>query len=61
MPSLEEQVAINEVLDGADQEIVQLISQLDALKAERRVLMTDLLTGKRRVNLAKVATAQEPA
>ncbi|QEK90314.1 restriction endonuclease subunit S [Achromobacter insolitus] len=61
VPSLEEQVAINEVLDGADQEIVQLISQLDALKAERRVLMTDLLTGKRRVNLAKVATAQEPA
>lgn len=61
VPSFEEQAAINEVLSVADQEVTKLMSQLDHLKSEKRVLMTDLLTGRRRVSLAgEEAKIQEP-
>ena len=52
LPSLEEQAAIHEVLAVADQEVAQLVTQLDYLKREKRVLMNDLLTGKRRVKVS---------
>lgn len=61
VPSLEEQLAINEVLDAANQEIEQLAAQLEALKAEKRVLMADLLTGKRRVRLPDAAIEEQAA
>ncbi|WP_323957912.1 restriction endonuclease subunit S [Aeromonas caviae] len=49
VPSKEEQERIASVLSAADQEIQTLQSQLDALKQEKKALMQQLLTGKRRV------------
>ena len=49
-PSLEEQQKIAAVLSTADQEITALQQKLDALKQEKKALMQQLLTGKRRVN-----------
>jgi type I restriction enzyme, S subunit len=48
-PSLEEQQKIAAVLSAADQEITTLQQQLDHLKQEKKALMQQLLTGKRRV------------
>lgn len=48
-PSLEEQQKIGTVLSAADQEITVLQQKLDALKQEKKALMQQLLTGKRRV------------
>lgn len=48
-PSLEEQQKIAAVLCAADQEIIVLQQKLDALKQEKKALMQQLLTGKRRV------------
>lgn len=59
VPSFQEQAAIHEVLSVADREVAQLMTQLDYLKRERRVLMTDLLTGKRRLSVAETETSQE--
>ncbi len=50
-PSLEEQQKIAAVLSIADQEITALQQKLDALKQEKKALMQQLLTGKRRVNI----------
>ncbi|TDR05901.1 restriction endonuclease subunit S [Marinomonas communis] len=50
-PSLEEQQKIAAVLSAADQEITTLQQQLDHLKQEKKALMQQLLTGKRRVAL----------
>ena len=44
-----EQEKIAAVLSGADQEIETLQSQLEGLKQEKKALMQQLLTGKRRV------------
>ncbi len=49
--NLEEQQKIAEILSRADQEITSLQSQLDALKQEKKALMQQLLTGKRRVKV----------
>lgn len=49
LPSLEEQQKIAAVLSCADQEITALQQKLDALKQEKKALMQQLLTGKRRV------------
>ncbi|WP_061706640.1 restriction endonuclease subunit S [Pseudenterobacter timonensis] len=51
MPSLEEQRKIAAVLSTADQEITALQQKLDALKQEKKALMQQLLTGKRRVKV----------
>tara|TARA_R110001583_G_scaffold195342_1_gene372003 strand:+ start:615 stop:1811 length:1197 start_codon:yes stop_codon:yes gene_type:complete len=50
-PSFEEQVKIAAVLSTADQEITALQNKLAALKQEKKALMQQLLTGKRRVQI----------
>ncbi|MEQ9918134.1 restriction endonuclease subunit S [Pectobacterium aroidearum] len=54
-PSIEEQQKIAAVLSTADQEITTLQQKLDALKQEKKALMQQLLTGKRRVNVEEAA------
>lgn len=49
LPKKEEQQKIATVLSCADQEITALQQKLDALKQEKKALMQQLLTGKRRV------------
>jgi type I restriction enzyme S subunit len=51
LPSLLEQQKIAVVLTNADQEIDLLKQQLAALKQEKKALMQQLLTGKRRVQV----------
>ena len=50
-PSIEEQMAIIKILDTADQDILLLNAKLDALREQRKGLMQQLLTGKRRVKV----------
>jgi type I restriction enzyme S subunit len=56
IPSAPEQRLIAEILNVAKAEEAQLDAQLQALKREKTALMSQLLTGKRRVNLAEVET-----
>ncbi|WP_194857204.1 restriction endonuclease subunit S [Morganella morganii] len=49
LPSIKEQQAIAKVLITADQEIDALQKRLEHLKLEKKALMQQLLTGKRRV------------
>ena len=51
MPPLEEQEAIASALSSADDEIKTLRAYADRLKAEKKALMQQLLTGKRRVQV----------
>ena len=51
LPSIFEQKKIASVLTNADQEIELLEQQLADLKQEKKALMQQLLTGKRRVKL----------
>ena len=51
LPSRPEQQKIAQVLSTADAEIANLQAQLDKLKLEKKALMQQLLTGKRRVRL----------
>lgn len=51
LPSFEEQQKIAAVLTAADQEIETLKQKLDHLKQEKKALMQQLLTGKRRVKV----------
>ena len=51
LPPVMEQKAISEILTTADQEIDALQKRLDHLKLEKKALMQQLLTGKRRVTL----------
>lgn len=53
LPPLEEQQKIATVLSSADQEISTLGKKLDALRQEKKALMQQLLTGKRRVLINK--------
>lgn len=48
-PTIEEQQKIAKVLTNADQQITVLQRKLDAFKREKKALMQQLLTGKRRV------------
>lgn len=50
-PGKEEQQKIAAVLSTADQEVSVLQQKLDALKQEKKALMQQLLTGKRRVQI----------
>ena len=49
-PAIKEQQKIATVLTIADREIELLQTKLEALKQEKKALMQQLLTGKRRVN-----------
>ncbi|MGS3151064.1 restriction endonuclease subunit S [Aeromonas sanarellii] len=55
LPTFEEQQKIAAVLSSADQEISVLQHKLDALKLEKKALMQQLLTGKRRVKVEEAA------
>lgn len=54
-PPFSEQQAIANVLTTADQEIYALQKRLDHLKLEKKALMQQLLTGKRRVQVEETA------
>lgn len=54
LPPMDEQLKIASVFSTANQEITALQQNLDALKREKKALMQQLLTGKRRVK-AEVA------
>ncbi|MFT4928331.1 MAG: type I restriction enzyme S subunit, partial [Phenylobacterium sp.] len=53
IPSLNEQQKIATVLSTADREIEILTQKLSYLKQEKKALMQQLLTGKRRVKIKK--------
>jgi type I restriction enzyme S subunit len=55
LPSLPEQQKIAAILTIADQEIDNLRAQLNQLKQEKKALMQQLLTGKRRVKIEEAA------
>ncbi|WP_032095628.1 MULTISPECIES: restriction endonuclease subunit S [unclassified Alteromonas] len=57
LPSLEEQEKISTALFNADKEIELLEQQLADLKQEKKALMQQLLTGKRRVKVDDEAVA----
>ncbi|MFN7504720.1 MAG: restriction endonuclease subunit S, partial [Limnobacter sp.] len=50
-PDVEEQQKIATVLSNSDQQISALQQKLDVLKKEKKALMQQLLTGKRRVKI----------
>jgi restriction endonuclease S subunit len=54
IPPLEQQKRIVGILDTAGQELIALGRQIEALKREKAALMSQLLTGKRRVKLPEV-------
>jgi len=54
LPPIEEQQKIASVLSNADKEIDLLKQQLSDLKQEKKALMQQLLTGKRRVQVDEV-------
>ncbi|ENO8809881.1 restriction endonuclease subunit S [Photobacterium damselae subsp. damselae] len=58
-PSLKEQQKIASVLTTADKEIELLEAKLAHFKQEKKALMQQLLTGKRRVNIAEIKVATE--
>jgi len=49
IPSVTEQIKIAEMLDASDGEIAQLDGHVSKLRTEKKALMQQLLTGKRRV------------
>jgi len=51
VPGLETQRRIAEVINAAEAEELSIAAQLDRLRQEKKALMQDLLTGKRRVKL----------
>ena len=61
LPSREEQTKIADLLELASQEIEARIADLAALKTQKRALMADLLTGKRRVRLSTPEPEASPA
>ena len=50
-PPVAEQKAIARILASANDEIEQLQKRIDGLKQEKKALMQQLLTGKRRVQV----------
>lgn len=61
IPPVEEQRRIVEILDAAKRQIELVEQQLALLKAEKRALMQQLLTGKRRVHVREVETEASPS
>lgn len=60
VPPMDEQQRIAEVLSVASGEIKVLTANVEALRQEKRALMQDLLTGKRRVKLPSTDTVATP-
>ncbi|RRS03950.1 restriction endonuclease subunit S [Aquabacterium soli] len=60
VPSMARQKYIADVLTAASSEIKLLQKDLDALRLQKRALMADLLTGKRRIRMPQ-STAQREA
>lgn len=56
IPCIQEQRSIAEVLEKADQQVEVIQRQLLALREEKSALMSQLLTGKRRVKLPDAET-----
>lgn len=56
VPNLAAQQHIAKVLNTAEAEEHTIAEQIDRLRSEKRALMADLLTGKRRVRIAAEAT-----
>lgn len=61
VPAIETQRRIAEVLNAAESEERSIEQQLEKLKQEKRSLMADLLTGKRRVRLPEATAEPEAA
>ncbi len=61
LPSLDEQKAIVLALKTADAEIEAQQRRLDCLRQEKKALMQQLLTGKRRVKVEATAPTEEAA
>ncbi|QTF93181.1 restriction endonuclease subunit S [Halomonas sp. BM-2019] len=61
LPPKEEQKAIAKVLSQADAEIEAQQRRLNCLRQEKKALMQQLLTGKRRVKVEATAPAEEAA
>jgi len=61
LPPKEEQKAIAKVLSHADAEIEAQQRRLDCLRQEKKALMQQLLTGKRRVKVEATALTEEAA
>jgi type I restriction enzyme S subunit len=59
VPDLVEQQKIASVLSAADAEITAIQNQLDNLKQQKKALMQQLLTGKRRVKVDSPALAAQ--
>ena len=59
LPSLKEQQKIASVLSATDAEITTIQNQLDNLKQQKKALMQQLLTGKRRVKVDSPALATQ--
>ena len=59
VPDLVEQQKIASVLSAADAEITAIQNQLDNLKQQKKALMQQLLTGKRRVKVDSPALATQ--
>ena len=59
IPSIQEQQKIASVLSTADAEITTIQNQLDNLKQQKKALMQQLLTGKRRVKVDSPALATQ--
>jgi type I restriction enzyme S subunit len=58
LPPLDEQTSIATVLEAASLEIKLRKEALDALKVQRRALMQQLLTGKRRASFPATVEAE---
>ena len=59
LPPIDEQQKIASVLSAADAEISTIQNQLDNLKQQKKALMQQLLTGKRRVKVDSPALATQ--
>ena len=59
VPLLQEQQKIAAILSAADTEITTIQNQLDNLKQQKKALMQQLLTGKRRVKVDSPALATQ--
>lgn len=60
VPGLETQRRIAEVINTAEADELSLLAQLERLRQEKKALMQDLLTGKRRVKLPSTDTVATP-
>lgn len=60
LPPLEEQQRIVRLLDTASEQEAAAQKQLSLLKVEKKALMQDLLTGKRRVHVPSTNTVATP-